>query len=84
MRTLLSKIFYNIGSAISKLLYFNCLSWLYPIYNKLMLKSARLDREGYVWRYTNQIAPKLSEKQIKTLLKDLKKRKLHDDSKRKN
>lgn len=49
-----------------------------------MLKSARLDREGYVWRYTNQIAPKLSEKQIKTLLKDLKKRKLHDDSKRKN
>lgn len=84
MRTLLSKFFYHIGNAISKLLYFNCFSWLYPIYNKLMLKSARLDREGYVWRYTNQIAPKLSEKQKKILLKELKKRKLHNDPSRKD
>tara|TARA_B100001094_G_C18099071_1_gene754694 strand:+ start:1053 stop:1202 length:150 start_codon:yes stop_codon:yes gene_type:complete len=49
-----------------------------------MLKSARLDREGYVWRYTNQIAPKLSEKQKKILLKELKKRKLHNDPSRKD
>ena len=71
----LSKILYYCGDLVSRLLYFNCLSWLYPFYNKIMLLSSKLDKEGEVWKYH---APKLSDEQIKELIKEVKKGKLHE------
>ena len=63
MKILLSKIFYYIGDMISQLLYFDCLSWLYPLYNKIMLMSCKLDKDKKVWK-----APSLAEDQINELL----------------
>jgi hypothetical protein len=79
MKQILSKILYYVGDFISRLLYFNCLSWLYPIYNKIMLQSARLDRQGKVWKFANDCpTPKLNKKQIEELTEIIKKTKLRD------
>ena len=54
MRTFLSKLLYYIGDLVSKLLYWDCLGWLYPLYNKLMIASSKLDKSGKVWNHINK------------------------------
>ena len=49
MRILLSKILYYVGDLVSKFLYFDFFSWLYPLYRKIMILSSELDKEGKVW-----------------------------------
>lgn len=49
MRTLFSKILYYVGDLVSKFLYFDFFSWLYPFYRKIMILSSELDKEGKVW-----------------------------------
>lgn len=50
MKLLLSRLLYFIGDFISFFLRFNALSFLYPLYRKIMLKSCDLDKEGKVWK----------------------------------
>jgi len=50
MRLILSKILYYIGDLISKFLYFDCFSWLYPLYRKIMILSFDLDKDGKIWK----------------------------------
>ena len=73
MKILLSKVLYHMGDLISKFLRFNCFSFLYRPYNKIMLWSAQLDDKGEVWNI-----PTLSSEQMNELIKEVKKRKLHD------
>lgn len=58
MTALFSKILYYIGDFISKLMYwraFRLLSGvLYPIYNKVMILSSDLDKEGKIWKDINK------------------------------
>ena len=81
MKILLSKLLYYIGDLISKFLFFDCLSFLYRPYNKIMLLSVRLDKDGKVWKHH---PPKLSDKQMDELIEEVKKqkfakkRKLHE------
>lgn len=49
MRILLSKILYYVGDLVSKFLYFDFFSWMYPLYRKIMILSFELDKEGKVW-----------------------------------
>ncbi len=49
MRTLFSKILYYVGDLVSKFLYFDFFSWMYPLYRKIMILSSELDKEGKVW-----------------------------------
>ena len=49
MRVVLSKILYYCGDFVSIFLRFNFLSWLYPLYSKIMILSSNLDKEGKVW-----------------------------------
>lgn len=51
MRLILSKILYHIGDLISKLFYYNCFAWLYPLYNRIMGLSCNLDKDAKVWKY---------------------------------
>jgi hypothetical protein len=53
MRIFLSKLLYYIGDLVSKLLYWDCFGWLYPLYNKLMISSSKLDKDGKVWQDIN-------------------------------
>jgi hypothetical protein len=50
MKQLLSHICYFLGDMISKLLYWDLLSWVYPVYNKLMIWSSDLDEKGEIWK----------------------------------
>ena len=50
MRTFLSKVAYYLGDFVSYFLYFDCMSWLYPAYNKIMNLSLRLDKDKKVWK----------------------------------
>ena len=50
MTLILSKILYYIGDLISKLLYFNCFTWLYPLYSKIMILSSDLDKDAKIWK----------------------------------
>lgn len=58
MRLILSRLLYYIGDFISRLFYwhlFRLLSgFLYPIYNKVMIWSMDLDKDGKVWKHTNK------------------------------
>lgn len=58
MTALFSKILYYIGDFISKLMYwrvFRLLSgFLYPMYNKIMIWSSDLDKEGKIWKDVNK------------------------------
>ena len=50
MKPFLSRLLYYIGDFISFFLRFNALSFLYPLYAKIMLKSCDLDKHGKVWK----------------------------------
>ena len=50
MTLILSKILYYVGDLVSKFLYFDCFSWLYPLYRKIMTLSCDLDKDGKVWK----------------------------------
>jgi len=54
MKIILSKVLYYVGDLVSRLLYFNCFSWLYPLYRKIMLLSCDLDRDNKVWKTVNK------------------------------
>ena len=71
MKVFLSKLLYYIGDLISKFLFFDCLSFLYRPYNKIMLLSVRLDKDAKVW----ERPPKLSDKQMDELIEEVKKQK---------
>ena len=60
MKIILSKVLYYVGDLVSRFLYFDCLSWLYPLYRKIMLLSCDLDRDNKVWKKVNK--RKLHEK----------------------
>ena len=60
MKIILSKVLYYVGDLVSRLLRFNCFSWLYPLYRKIMLLSCDLDRDNKVWKKVNK--RKLHEK----------------------
>jgi len=49
MKRSLSKIFYYIGHFISILMRCDLLSFLYPVYKKIMILSSDLDKNGEVW-----------------------------------
>lgn len=71
MKLILSKILYYLGDLISKFLYFNCFSWLYKYYAKIMLLSSKLDKDGKIWKDDIQ-------KVNKKISKVVKKSKLHE------
>ena len=50
MKALLSRLLYHIGDFISFFLRFNALSFLYPLYRKIMLTSCDLDKDAKVWK----------------------------------
>lgn len=50
MKLILSKILYYIGDLISKLFYYDCFTWLYPLYSRIMSLSCDLDKEGKTWK----------------------------------
>lgn len=50
MKLMLSYILYYMGDFVSKLLYWDSLAWLYPVYNKLMIWSAELDEDHVIWK----------------------------------
>ena len=50
MKLVLAYIMYVIGDVISWLLNWNCCSWLYPTYNKLMILSCDLDIHNKLWK----------------------------------
>lgn len=50
MKLILSKILYYIGDLISKLFYYDCFSFLYPLYSKIMNLSSDLDKDGKIWK----------------------------------
>jgi hypothetical protein len=50
MKVILSKISYCLGHFVSILIRCGFLSFLYPVYRKLMLWSCDLDRDGKVWK----------------------------------
>jgi|TARA_R110002167_G_scaffold350788_1_gene563127 hypothetical protein len=54
MKTLASRLLYYMGHLISVLLYCDLLSFLYPVYKKLMILSSDLDKDGKVWESTNK------------------------------
>ena len=55
MTSILSKILYYIGDLVSKFLYFDSFSWLYPLYRKIMNLSSNLDKDGKVWKNNEDI-----------------------------
>lgn len=58
MRLISSRALYYIGDFISRLFYWRLFrlfsGLLYPIYNKVMLWSMDLDKDGKVWRHINK------------------------------
>lgn len=54
MKTALSWILYDIGHFISFLMRWDWLSFLYPMYRKVMILSSDLDPEGKVWKPNNK------------------------------
>lgn len=53
MKLITAYIFYQIGDVIGILLRFRYLFFLYPIYNKLMIKSSDLDVNCKIWKKPN-------------------------------
>jgi hypothetical protein len=49
VKTMFSWILYMVGDIISKLLQYNCLSFLYPVYNRVMVISSELDTTNKIW-----------------------------------
>ena len=50
MKMLASYMLYYTGHLVSVLLHFDCFSWLYPVYNKLMIMSNKLDIHCKLWK----------------------------------
>ena len=50
MKLILSKILYHIGDLISKLIYYDCFTWLYPLYSRIMTLSCNLDKDEKIWK----------------------------------
>lgn len=50
MKLVLAYILYYLGDLVSKLLIWDFFSFLYPMYNKLMLWSNDLDTEHKIWK----------------------------------
>jgi len=50
MRLIASYILYTIGDCLGALLMYDCMSWLYPAYRKIMLLSCDLDHEKKLWK----------------------------------
>ena len=50
MKTVLVYILYYLGDFVSKLMYWDSLSFLYPVYNKLMYWSSSLDDNNVLWK----------------------------------
>lgn len=53
MSLILSRILYYLGHGISILLYCDLLSFLYPLYKKVMILSSDLDKDEKVWKNVN-------------------------------
>jgi len=53
MSLILSRILYYLGHGISILLYCDLLSFLYPLYKKVMILSSDLDKDDKVWKNVN-------------------------------
>ena len=62
MRLILSYILYFIGDIISRIFMFYGNGYGFKIYNKIMLWSVDLDKEGKIWKYTK---PKRKKKNVK-------------------
>ena len=54
MKIILSKLLYMLGHLVSVFLYCDWLCFLYPVYNKLMIWSSDLDKDGKVWNNNNK------------------------------
>jgi hypothetical protein len=54
MKLVLAHICYLLGDFVSRLLYWDSLAFLYPVYNKLMLWSSDLDTNGVIWKKPNE------------------------------
>lgn len=50
MKLALAYILYYVGDVISRFLYYNMFSFMYPLYNWLMLKSVALDTHEKIWK----------------------------------
>lgn len=50
IKLIASYILYTIGDMLSKLLYYERMSWLYPVYSWLMIKSSNLDSQNKIWK----------------------------------
>ena len=53
MKLILAHVFYYLGDFVSRLMYWDWLGFLYPVYNKLMIWSSDLDEEGVIWKKPN-------------------------------
>lgn len=53
-RLILSVLFYGLGHLVSVFLYFDCFTFLYPVYKKLMILSSDLDKHGKIWDTMNK------------------------------
>jgi len=53
MQKFLSLFLYYIGHFISIFLYYDLLSFLYPLYKKVMILSSDLDKYEKVWKNVN-------------------------------
>jgi hypothetical protein len=54
MKTALAWILYYLGDLVSRLLVWDLFSFLYPVYNKLMIWSSDLDTEHRIWKEENE------------------------------
>ena len=54
IKNILSWLLYGVGNLLSKLLYFNWFTWLYPVYSRIMLMSSNLDTTDKVWKTANK------------------------------
>ena len=49
MKYMIAVVLYYVGDVISRIMQIKYCGWLYPIYNKIMLKSCQLDVKGTLW-----------------------------------
>jgi hypothetical protein len=50
MKQLLAHLLYFLGDLISRLFYWDLFSFMYPVYNRIMLWSSDLDQKGEIWK----------------------------------
>ena len=51
VKYILAAILYYIGDAVSYVMDIKYCGWLYPMYNKVMLKSCELDVNAVLWKH---------------------------------